>query len=100
MPAIYAPSVFTLPSGLKVVAVERPQGKTLAMALNYRVGSFDDPPGLPGAAHFAEHLAFRGSNIDVAQELAVNGAAVSGFTSHEHKFFSESAAMSINCIWD
>ncbi len=87
MTALHAPSVFTLPSGLKVAAVERPQGKTLAMALAYRVGSFDDPPGLPGAAHFAEHLAFRGPNIELAQELAVNGAAVSGYTSHEYTFF-------------
>jgi predicted Zn-dependent peptidase len=85
---LYSPAIITLPNELQLITVERPYGKTFALALTFRVGSFNDPPGLEGLAHFCEHLAFRGPNREFAETLTRLGAAVNGFTAYEYTAFS------------
>jgi zinc protease len=51
----------TLDNGLQVIVEARPGASETGVALAYRVGQQDDPPGCKGLAYLAEHMAFRGS---------------------------------------
>jgi predicted Zn-dependent peptidase len=73
---------------MPLIAVERPYGKTFALALAFGVGSFDDPPGLAGMAHFCEHLAFCGPNREIWETLTGLGASVNAFTPYEYTAFN------------
>jgi zinc protease len=84
---MYRPDIFVLENGLQVIAVERPFGKVFAAALTYGVGSFDDPSGTPGIAHFAEHLGFHGANKQLSETLGEFGAYVNAYTGYEHTEF-------------
>jgi predicted Zn-dependent peptidase len=85
---LYSPSIETLPNELQLIAVERPYGKTFALALALRVGSFDDPPRLAGMAHFCEHLAFRGQNQELVETLTRLGVAVDAYTAYDFTLFT------------
>ncbi|XP_020891012.1 nardilysin-like [Arabidopsis lyrata subsp. lyrata] len=50
---------FTLENGLKVFVFSG--GEESSAAMTVRVGSFADPPKIPGLAHVIEHMLFRGS---------------------------------------
>jgi zinc protease len=84
----YQAQTFTLPNGLQVVAVHRPGSKSFAAALMYIVGTFDDPPGMPGTAHFAEHLAFNVKNQQIVTELAGRGTYINAGTGYDWTDFT------------
>jgi zinc protease len=46
-------------SGMRTVIYQMPHVDRFTVAVSYRAGSADDPPGKEGLAHLAEHLAFR-----------------------------------------
>lgn len=48
-----------LANGLMVRVLVRPEATEVGVAVAYRVGQRDDPPGYAGLAHLAEHVAFR-----------------------------------------
>lgn len=59
-----------LSNGLLVVACPDGNAPSVAVAVTYRVGSRDDPPGRTGMAHLFEHLMFEGSrNVDAGEHL-------------------------------
>ena len=82
---------FTLPCGLPCVVVTRPYGKSFGAALMLRVGSRDDPAGLPGLAHFSEHLAFRGENLAIVEKLSQDGAQMRAYTGPSYTQFQFAA---------
>jgi zinc protease len=84
----YEPLIHSMPNGLRVIAVHRPWSKSFATSLMYRVGSFDDPTGVPGAAHFAEHLAFAGENKELVARIAGFGTQVNARTGYDHTEFT------------
>jgi zinc protease len=51
----------TLENGLKVLILPRRRAPVVLCDLYYPVGSFDEPPGLTGLAHFVEHMLFKGT---------------------------------------
>ena len=51
-----------LDNRLRVLLVHNPEKQLSSAALEVGVGSFSDPPNLPGLAHFLEHLLFMGSS--------------------------------------
>ncbi|CAM9700624.1 unnamed protein product [Choristocarpus tenellus] len=51
-----------LANGLQVLLVSDPDAKSAAAAMDVHVGHFSDPDGLPGLAHFCEHLLFLGTD--------------------------------------
>jgi predicted Zn-dependent peptidase len=51
----------TLPNGLKVVMVKRPEAPLIRCILAYRVGSVNERPGITGVSHFHEHMMFKGT---------------------------------------
>lgn len=51
----------TLPNGLKVLMVKRPEAPLVRCILAYRVGSVNERPGITGISHFHEHMMFKGT---------------------------------------
>jgi predicted Zn-dependent peptidase len=50
-----------LANGLTVLLVRRTLSPTAALYIRYRVGAVDEEPGKSGAAHFLEHMMFKGT---------------------------------------
>lgn len=76
-----------LGNGLTVCLLANPQAPVVTSALFYRAGTRDEVPGHGGAAHFLEHMMFKGSarfgpgEIDrITQAL---GGVNNAFTSHD-----------------
>ncbi|MCX6544531.1 MAG: pitrilysin family protein [Acidobacteria bacterium] len=51
----------TLPNGLKVLMVKRPEAPLIRCILAYRVGSVNERPGITGISHLHEHMMFKGT---------------------------------------
>ena len=73
-PSADTPFRSTLPSGVHLIVQEMPNATTVAIDLRVRAGSALDLPDHSGAAHFLEHLVFKGTdtrapgNIDTTLE--------------------------------
>jgi zinc protease len=52
----------TLANGLRALVLPRRHVPIVVCDLYYPVGSFDEPPGLTGLAHFVEHMLFKGTD--------------------------------------
>ncbi|MBV9658699.1 MAG: insulinase family protein, partial [Verrucomicrobia bacterium] len=50
-----------LPNGLRIATAEMPQMESVAVGLWAAVGSRHEPARLHGAAHFLEHMLFKGT---------------------------------------
>ena len=51
----------TLPNGMKLLMVERPDDPTVAGGWVAHVGSANERPGITGIAHLFEHMMFKGT---------------------------------------
>jgi zinc protease len=62
----------------------------------YHVGGTDDPPGLSGAAHFFEHLMFRGTknvpNGELSKIVTRNGGQDNAQTSYDFTVYFQRIA--------
>ncbi|MEQ8216080.1 MAG: insulinase family protein, partial [Smithellaceae bacterium] len=67
-----------LDNGLTVLMLERHVSPTVSLYIRHRVGAADESPGETGAAHFLEHLMFKGTTTigakDYAQEKKILAA--------------------------
>ncbi|MFN7960939.1 MAG: pitrilysin family protein [Thermoanaerobaculia bacterium] len=76
-----------LRNGMTVCVVEQRTAPVVTSALFYRVGARDETPELSGAAHFLEHMMFKGSERFIAGEIDRRTQALGGvnnaFTSHD-----------------
>lgn len=54
-------SEFTLDNGMKFILLERHQAPVVSCMLYAKVGAVNEADGQTGAAHYLEHLAFKGS---------------------------------------
>lgn len=77
-----------LPGGLRVVTEPDPTVRSAAVGFWVGVGSRDENRPQAGAAHFLEHLLFKGtarrSASDIAEEIDAVGGELNAFTSKEH----------------
>jgi predicted Zn-dependent peptidase len=77
----------TLPSGLAVISARLPEFESAAVMVVVRAGSRDEDDAHSGAAHFLEHMAFKGTATRTALEIAMRierlGAQINAFTSQE-----------------
>ncbi len=77
----------TLPSGVRVVTQEMPHLQSAAIGIRIRSGARDEPAGLEGAAHFIEHMLFKGtptrSSKQITEELDALGAISNAGTDQE-----------------
>ena len=80
-----------LPSGLRVVTEHLPGSRSAAVGMWVAVGSRDEPAEMAGAAHYLEHLLFKGttrrSAAVIAEEIDTVGGELNAFTTKEHTCF-------------
>lgn len=77
-----------LPGGLRVVTEPVSGVRSASVGIWVGVGSRDETRTQAGAAHYLEHLLFKGtkkrSAMDIAQEIDAVGGELNAFTSKEH----------------
>ncbi len=80
-----------LPGGLRVVTEAVAGVRSVSLGIWIGIGSRDETPEQAGAAHYLEHLLFKGTRRRTAQEIAEELDAVGGdlnaFTAKEHTCF-------------
>lgn len=80
-----------LPTGLRVISESVPGTHSVTLGIWAGVGSRDETAASAGAAHFLEHLLFKGtpsrSALDVAAEVDAIGGQMNAFTSKENTCF-------------
>ncbi len=87
---------FALQNGMQVVVIPDHRAPIVTNMVWYRVGGSDDPMGLSGAAHFFEHLMFKGTKTTPSGEfsriVARNGGEDNAFTTHDFTAFFQRIA--------
>lgn len=87
---------FTLPNGLQVVVIPNHRAPIVTQMVYYKVGAADETIGKSGAAHFLEHLMFRGTKTvkpgDFSRIVAENGGEDNAFTTHDYTAFFQNVA--------
>jgi predicted Zn-dependent peptidase len=80
-----------LPGGLRVVTENLPGVRSAAFGIWVGVGSRDETPAQAGAAHYLEHLLFKGtqrrSALEISAEIDAVGGEMNAFTSKEYTCF-------------
>ncbi|MFN8169458.1 MAG: pitrilysin family protein [Candidatus Nanopelagicales bacterium] len=80
-----------LPGGLRVVTERLPGVRSAAFGIWVGVGSRDETPAQAGAAHYLEHLLFKGtprrSALDISASIDAVGGEMNAFTSKEYTCF-------------
>jgi predicted Zn-dependent peptidase len=91
--AVSAPGVSRalLPGGVRVLTETVPGVRSVSLGIWVGTGSRDETPAQAGAAHYLEHLLFKGTRRRTAAEIAEAFDAVGGelnaFTAKEHTCF-------------
>jgi predicted Zn-dependent peptidase len=77
-----------LPGGLRVVTEQVPGVRSASVGIWVGVGSRDEKPAVAGAAHYLEHLLFKGTArrtaVQIAEEIDAVGGELNAFTAKEH----------------
>ncbi|EWC58199.1 peptidase, M16 family [Actinokineospora spheciospongiae] len=77
-----------LPGGLRVITERVPGVRSASVGIWVGVGSRDEAPPVAGAAHYLEHLLFKGtakrSAAAIAEEIDAVGGELNAFTAKEH----------------
>ncbi|AHI00550.1 pitrilysin family protein [Kutzneria viridogrisea] len=80
-----------LPGGLRVVTEQIPGVRSASVGIWVNVGSRDEQPAVAGAAHYLEHLLFKGtarrSSAGISEEIDAVGGELNAFTAKEHTCF-------------
>ena len=104
-----ATRVTTLENGLRVATHVMPHVETAALGLWIRAGSRDESSSENGAAHFLEHMAFKGTPtrtaFDVACEIEsaggeINACTGSEATSYHARVLKEGVGTALDVISD
>nr|XP_009388449.1 PREDICTED: insulin-degrading enzyme-like 1, peroxisomal isoform X2 [Musa acuminata subsp. malaccensis] len=81
-----------LPNCLEVLLISDPETDKAAASMNVSVGSFSDPDGLEGLAHFLEHMLFYASKKYPVEDsyskyITEHGGSTNAYTTSEHTNF-------------
>lgn len=78
---------FTLPNGLTCYIKEQHDVPNVAVAIAYRVGSYDEPDGMKGSSHLLEHMMFKTTKkykVGDIDKIAFKGGGISNaYTSND-----------------
>ena len=81
----------TLPNGARLLTQELPQAQSAALGFFVGVGSRHETASENGAAHFIEHMLFKGtgrrSAAQLARDMDAVGGQVNAYTTKEHTCF-------------
>lgn len=61
--------LYTLDNGMKVAVFSAPQYQTVGVSVAARYGSIDENPKVNGAAHYLEHMLFKGTRKRTWQQI-------------------------------
>ncbi|RZS30543.1 putative Zn-dependent peptidase [Herbihabitans rhizosphaerae] len=77
-----------LPGGLRIISEQIPGVRSASIGIWVAVGSRDERATVAGAAHYLEHLLFKGTAhrtaTDIAEEIDAVGGELNAFTAKEH----------------
>jgi predicted Zn-dependent peptidase len=77
-----------LPGGLRVITESVPGSRSATVGLWIGIGSRDEPASVAGAAHYLEHVLFKGTTrrdaTQIAEEIDAVGGEFNAFTAKEH----------------
>ncbi|XP_042422583.1 insulin-degrading enzyme-like 1, peroxisomal isoform X3 [Zingiber officinale] len=78
-----------LPNSLEALIISDPETDKAAASMNVSVGSFSDPDGLEGLAHFLEHMLFYASKKYPIEDsyskfITEHGGSRNAYTASEH----------------
>ena len=95
----------TLPNGLRVATAEMPHMASVCVGLWAAVGGRHENARLNGAAHFLEHLLFKGTKRRTARRITGEVEAVGGyldaFTAEDHTcYFAKAEAARLTQLGD
>ena len=99
----------TLSNGLRIVTDRIEAVGTVSLGLWVDVGTRHEMPEVNGAAHFLEHMAFKGTERrnarDIAEEIEAVGGHLNAYTSREStayyaKVLKEDAALALDILAD
>ncbi|MCA1560517.1 MAG: insulinase family protein [Acidobacteria bacterium] len=84
-----------LSNGLTILMLERGDLPIVSVQALYRVGSRNESPGLTGAAHYVEHMAFRATEgiakADLTNQILRWGGRWNGYTSYDQTTYGSHA---------
>lgn len=98
-----------LPGGLRVITERVPGVRSASVGIWVAVGSRDEPRPVAGAAHYLEHLLFKGtrrrSAAQIAEEIDAVGGELNAFTAKEHTCYyahvlDEDLALAVDLVTD
>src|SRR4030081_3002133 len=77
-----------LPGGLRMITEQVPASRSATVGLWVGIGSRDEPTNVAGAAHYLEHVLFKGTTrrdaTQIAEEIDAVGGEFNAFTAKEH----------------
>ncbi len=80
-----------LKNGVVVVTEHHPNTRATCASIFIKIGTRDEPSSMTGAAHFLEHLVFKGtkkrSGLQIAQSLESVGGDLNAYTTREYTCF-------------
>jgi len=83
-----SPQITALSNGLRVVTDHIPHVPSVSLGVWVNVGSRNEPAEINGAAHFLEHMAFKGTKtrtaLQIAQQIENVGGHMNAYTSREN----------------
>ena len=87
---------FTLANGLQIVVLPNHRVPAVTQMVWYKTGAADDPRGKSGAAHFLEHLMFKGTKAHPPGAfnglISRGGGRHNAFTTEDYTAFHETVA--------
>jgi predicted Zn-dependent peptidase len=98
-----------LPGGVRLVTEAVPSVRSVALGIWIGIGSVDEGPDQAGAAHYLEHLLFKGTGrrtaSGIAEEMDAVGGEVNAFTAKEHTCYyahvlDEDVALAVDVLAD
>lgn len=95
---VYNAETMTLQNGMQVVVISNHRAPVVSHMVWYKVGAADEPQGdgVSGAAHFLEHLMFKGTKAIPAGEFSKFIKSIGGednaFTSWDYTAYFQSVA--------
>jgi zinc protease len=80
-----------LDNGLRVLVQQVPTAKVVSVVLGVDAGSADEGPKQHGAAHFVEHMLFKGTKRrglgQIDEEIEGIGGCINAYTSHDETVY-------------
>jgi len=80
-----------LSNGTRVVTEHHPYSRATSAGVYIDLGSRDEPANLGGAAHFIEHLVFKGTSkrnaYEIVKEIEAVGGELNAYTTREYTCF-------------